>query len=97
MKIMRNTITIVVYAKKTTVFLMDTVDVATKTIQLQSGIIEDCVVMMTNILAEPDWITIPCNQKIPTTLICQKINKEQTISMIYSKQSFPKYKKYTNM
>ena len=35
--------------------------------------------MMTNVLAEPDWITIPCNQKIPTVLICQKLIKNKKL------------------
>ena len=52
---------------------MSSVKFAKNTIQPQSGTEKHCVVMMTNTLAEPDWITIPCNQKIPTTLICQKL------------------------
>ena len=32
-----------------------------------------CTAMVTHILAEPDWINIPCNQKTPNIIICQKV------------------------
>ena len=47
-----------------------------KRIQPESEIEKDCVLMMTNILAEPDWINVPCSQKIPAIIFCQKIIKK---------------------
>ena len=46
--------------------------------QPQPGV-KDCVAMMITILAEPGWITVPCNQKIPTILICQKVIKKEKL------------------
>ena len=32
-----------------------------------------CTLMVTHVLAEPDWINIPCDQKTPGIIICQKL------------------------
>ena len=50
-----------------------------KRIQPESEIDKGCIVMMTNILAEPDWINVPCSQKIPAIVICQKIIKNDKL------------------
>ena len=39
--------------------------------ELQST--NNCVIMLTVILTEPDWITIPCNEKISNLMVCQQI------------------------
>ena len=33
----------------------------------------DCVIMVTHVISNPDWINIPCAEKIPAFVVCQKI------------------------
>ena len=35
-----------------------------------------CVALLTNVLPEPDWISVPCDEKMPTVVICQTQVKE---------------------
>ena len=44
-----------------------------KSIQPQLTVNNDCVIMLINILAEPDWINIPCDQKLFAFVICQNM------------------------
>ena len=60
--------------KGMSMFLEKTVALTKKTIQPQSEIQKNCAIMMTNIWAQPEWITIPCQEKIPAFVICQNIN-----------------------
>ena len=41
--------------------------------QPQLRVNNDCVIMLMNILAEPDWINIPCDQKLFAFVICQNM------------------------
>ena len=36
-----------------------------------------CVALLTNVLPEPDWISVPCDEKMPTVVICQTQVKER--------------------
>ena len=55
--------------------LLGKVEVAQRTIypQLQNG--DSCVVMLSAVLTEPDWVTIPCNEKFLQLVLCQKVRK----------------------
>ena len=35
-----------------------------------------CVALLTNVLPEPDWISVPCDEKLRTVVICQTQVKE---------------------
>ena len=79
----------IVFEDMPVAFLEETIDYAKKSMQPQSDKRNGCAVMMTNILAEPDWINIPCNKKIPAIVLCQKlITKKQwhhTADMMFLK------------
>ena len=32
-----------------------------------------CVMILTNVLVKPDWINVPCNEKIYVMLVCQTL------------------------
>ena len=44
-----------------------------------------CVIMVTRVLAQPDWTTIPCFQKIPSFVVCQKIIDQGKGNVIFTK------------
>ena len=59
--------------QKKTRCLTEKVENAQKRVQPKALPGITCTAMITHILAEPDWINIPCNQKIPNIIICQKV------------------------
>ena len=58
---------------KITRSLTEKVENAQKRVQPQALPQITCTAMIAHILAEPDWINIPCNQKTPNIIICQKV------------------------
>ena len=44
-----------------------------------------CVVMVIHILAQPDWINIPCFQKIPPFVVCQKMINQREGKNVYTR------------
>ena len=34
---------------------------------------DSCVVMLTVVLTEPDWMTVPCTEKITDLILCEKV------------------------
>ena len=47
--------------------------IAQKTLQPESELGDACVAMLTAVLSEPDWITVPCNDKFSDYILCQQI------------------------
>ena len=45
-----------------------------------------CVAMLTTFFPEPDWITLPCDEKIPTLIICQKQTGENEQSLVTNEE-----------
>ena len=50
---------------------------AKNNIQPQSLTKNSCVIMLTNIIIASDWINVPCDEKLPTAIICQKKIKQR--------------------
>ena len=54
---------------------------AKKNLQPEISKIKNCVAMITVIVAEMDWITIPCNEKNSNLVLCyQKLSQSENIS-----------------
>ena len=83
-------------------FLTDVIHLSEKYIQHAKQILQPeindakiCVAMMTVILAELDWITIPCNEKNSNFVIChQKLTKTENTSISLSAKESTKLKNY---
>ena len=58
---------------ETIVTLKEEVEYAMNAIQPHLKRRNDCVIMVIHVLTQPDWINIPCFQKIPAFVVCQKI------------------------
>ena len=62
------------------IFLQDKVKYAQNTLHPPSSGRNSCTVMITHIMAEPDWIVIECNQCIFGMIVCQNIINETTLT-----------------
>lgn len=69
---------------ETIIKLNEEVTYAMKAIQPQPEKGMDCVIMITYVLAQPDWINIPCFQKIPTFVVCQMAMKQRQGSRLFT-------------
>ena len=49
------------------------VKTAQRKLQPDLGSSNHCVIMLTVILTEPDWITVPCDEKLSDFIVCQEI------------------------
>ena len=59
-----------------------------KAIQPQLAKEKDCVIMVIHVLSNPDWINIPCVQKIPAFVVCQKIMQEREENIKFTQNHF---------
>ena len=52
---------------------------------------DSCVVMLTVVLTEPDWMTVPCTEKITDLILCEKVlnttDREISQKSIYGNES----------
>ena len=67
---------------------VEKVIIAQRKLQPDSQLGSSCVVLVTAILTEPDWITVPCYEKFSDLIMCQKTLNHPTdkSSKIYNMQ-----------